>query len=159
MSENLSPSLVLGTVVETQTSIDGLKVRLQRLDRPAGTETDWLRIASPMAGAAAGFSFMPEEGDLAVAAFHGQQPIVLGFVYGGGTAMPTEDALERLIQSRDGNALVLIDGQKSGITLRDKHGNEIRMDKDGISITSVKDLSVTASGTTTIKGATVELNP
>lgn len=159
MTENLAPALVVGTVVEVQKSIDGLKARLQRLDRPKGTETDWIQIAAPMAGDAAGVSFMPEVGDLAVAAFHGRRPIVLGFLYGGGTAAPSEDPLERLIQSRDGNALVLIDGDKSGVTLRDKHGNEIRMDKDGISITTDKDLTLSASGTTTIKGATVELNP
>lgn len=159
MTESLAPSLVVGAVVEAQTSIDGLKVRLQRLDRPKGTETDWLQIASPMAGDAAGVSFMPETGDLAVAAFHGRRPIVLGFLYGGGMAAPSEDPLERMIQSRDGNALILIDGDKSGITLRDKHGNEIRMDKDGISITTDKDLTLTAAGTTTVKGATVELNP
>ncbi len=159
MTESLAPSLVLGRVVETQTSIDGLKVRLQRLDRPAGTETDWIRIVSPMAGDAAGFCFMPEEGDLAVAAFHGLQPMVLGFVYGGGSKPPADDPLQRTIQSRDGNALVLVDGDDSGITLRDKHGNEIRMDKNGIALTSAKDLTITASGTTTIKGTTVELNP
>ena len=159
MTEGLAPSLVLGTVVETQSSIDGLMVRLQRLDRPAGVETDWLRIAGPMAGDAAGVSFMPETGDVAVAAFHGRSPIVLGFVYGGGMAAPSTDPLERLIQSRDGNALVLIDGEKSGITLRDKHGNEIRMDENGIAITTGKDLTLSATGTTTITGATVELNP
>jgi uncharacterized protein involved in type VI secretion and phage assembly len=159
MTESLAPALVLGRVVETQSSVDGLKVRLQRLDRPAGTETDWLRIVSPMAGDAAGFCFMPEEGDLAVAAFHGRRPMVLGFVYGGGTRTPAENPQERTIQSRDGNALLLVDGDKSGITLRDKHGNEIRMDQDGIAITSKKDITITASGTATVKGTTVELNP
>lgn len=159
MTDNLAPALVLGRVVETQSSVDGLKVRLQRLDRPSGTETDWLSIVSPMAGDSAGFCFMPEQGDLAVAAFHGHRPMILGFLYGGGTQVPAQDPLERTIQSRDGNAVVLVDGDKSGITLRDKHGNEIRMDKDGIALTSKKDITVTATGTATIKGRTVELNP
>lgn len=159
MSESLAPALVLGRVVETQSSVDGLKVRLQRLDRPVGTETDWLRIVSPMAGDEAGFCFMPEVEDLAVVAFHGLQGMVLGFLYGGGTKVPTTDPHERTIRSRDGNSLILVDGDKSGITLRDKHGNEIRMDKDGIAITSGKDITITASGTATIKGTTVELNP
>ena len=57
------------------------------------------------------------------------------------------------------NALILVDGEKSGITLRDKHGNEIRMDSGGISITTGKELTISATGTTTITGATVELNP
>ncbi|MEV4351500.1 phage baseplate assembly protein V [Actinoplanes sp. NPDC049596] len=159
MTDSLAPSLVLGHVVEAQSTVDGLKVRLQRLDRPAGVETDWLRIVSPMAGDAAGFCFMPEEGDLAVAAFHGRQAMVLGFIYGGGVATPAGDPHERTIQSRDGNAMVLVDGDRSGIILRDKHGNEIRMDKDGITLKSAKDITVEAKGTATVKGTTVELNP
>lgn len=159
MSEDLSPALVLGAVVETQQETDGLKVRLQRLDHPAGVETDWMRVAGPMAGDGHGFCFMPETGDLAVVAFQGRRPIVLGFIYGGGDATPSTDPLERIIASKDGNAVVLIDGKKSGVTLRDKHGNEIRMDSAGISISTTKDLILEAAGTTTIKGATVELNP
>lgn len=159
MSENLSPSLVLGTVAEIQQETDGLQVRLQRLDHPAGVLTDWLRVASPMAGKNYGFCFVPETGDLAVAAFQGRRPIILGFIYGGGTPTPSSDPLERIISSVDGNALLLIDGEKSGITLRDKHGNQIVMDAAGISISTDKDLNISASGTTTIKGATVELNP
>lgn len=159
MSENLSPALVLGNVNEVQEDIDGLKVRLQRLDHPAGVITDWVRIATPMAGNKYGFCFAPEVGDLAVAAFQGERPIVLGFIYGGGAATPSTDPAQRIIGSVDGNAILFTDGQDSGVTLRDKHGNQIVMDADGISISTDKDLKITASGTTTIKGATVELNP
>lgn len=159
MSESLSPSLVLGTVVQARMGAAGPQVRLQRLDDPEGVETDWLLIASPMAGQAAGFSFVPEEGDLAVAAFQGHRPVVLGFVYGGGATPPSEEPLERIVQSREGNALVLIDGERSGIILRDKHGNEIRMDAEGISITTSKKLTISAEGTATVQGKTVELNP
>ncbi|NAZ14729.1 phage baseplate assembly protein V [Glutamicibacter soli] len=159
MSENLSPALVLGHVHEVQEDIDGLKVRLQRLDHPAGVVTDWVRIASPMAGNKYGFCFAPEVGDLAVAAFHGERPIVLGFIYGGGTTTPGTDPAQRIIASVDGHAIVFTDGQDSGLTLRDKHGNQIVMNADGISISTDKNLLLTASGTTTIKGATVELNP
>jgi len=159
MSDGLAPALVLGTVVETQTSVEGLMVRIQRLDRPGGMETDWMRIAGPMAGDKAGFCFMPEPEDLAVVAFCGTQPIVLGFLFGGGVETPSTDPKERTIQSRDGNALLLIDGDKGGITLRDKHNNEITMNADGISIKTDKDFTVEAKGKATIKGATVELNP
>jgi hypothetical protein len=54
---------------------------------------------------------------------------------------------------------VLIDGADSGITLRDKHKNEITMSKDGITITTSGDITIKANGTATIKGKTVELNP
>jgi len=157
--DSLATALVLGRVIEAQSSVDGLKARLQRLDRPVGIETDWIQIASPMAGPNAGFSFMPEVGDVAVVAFTGRRPVILGFIYAGGAATFDDDAQKRLIASRDGNALMLIDGDESGITLKDKHGNEITMNADGITIKTDKDLTLEAAGTTTVKGATVELNP
>ncbi len=157
--DSLATALVLGRVVEAQSSVDGLKARLQRLDRPVGIETDWIQIASPMAGPKAGFSFMPEPGDVAVVAFTGRRAIILGFIYAGGAETFEDGAEKRLIASRDGNALILTDGDESGITLKDKHGNEITMTADGISIKTGKDLTIEAAGTTTIKGAVVELNP
>jgi phage baseplate assembly protein gpV len=159
MSDDLAPSLVLGTVVETQSTIEGLMVRVQRMDQNTDIETDWILMSSPMAGEKAGFCFSPEPDDVAVIAFCGERPIVLGFIYPGGVETPSTDPQERMIQSRDGNALVLIDGDKSGITLRDKHKNEITMNADGITIKTDGKFTVEAGGTATIKGATVELNP
>ena len=98
--------LALGRVVEAQETIEGMKARLQRLDRPNGIETDLVQIASPMAGPNAGFSFMPEIDDIAVIAYVGKRPIVLGFVYGGGMAPFSDAANERVITSRDGNSLM-----------------------------------------------------
>jgi uncharacterized protein involved in type VI secretion and phage assembly len=161
MSDGLSPALVLGEVIEVQSDIEGHKVRLQRLDLPAGVETDWISVATPMAGDKAGFLWTPKAnaGDIAVVAFAGRRPIVLGFVFAGGQTPPTTKPEEHILQSRDENRLVLIDGDASGIQLKDKHGNEIRMDKDGITLKSAKKILVEASDTTTVKGATVELNP
>jgi uncharacterized protein involved in type VI secretion and phage assembly len=174
--DNLSPALVLGRVVEAEGTVEGLKARLQRLDRPAGIETDWLPIASPMAGPEAGFVFTPEVDDLAVLGFVGKKGIILGFIFGGTTTPPTDAPEERKIASRDGNALILIDGDDSGIThsdsngnevlmnadgikLTDANGNEIVMDAGGITMTTSGDFKIEAAGTTTIIGATVELNP
>lgn len=161
MTDSLSPSLVLGHVIEVETTLSSHKVRLQRLDMPRGVETDWLSVLSPMAGDNAGVVFTPDpkQGDLAVVAFAGQRPIVLGFLFGGDMALPTDKPEEMIIQSRDGNALVLIDGGDSGITLRDKHKNEITMNKDGITIASSGDITIKANGTATVQGKTVELNP
>jgi uncharacterized protein involved in type VI secretion and phage assembly len=161
MTDSLAPALVLGEVIEVQSDIDGHKVRLQRYDHPAGVETDWISIATPMAGDKAGFLWTPkaDTGDIAVVAFAGRRPIVLGFVYGGGQTPPTTKPEEHILQSRDENKLVLIDGDESGIHLKDKHGNEIKMDKDGITLKSSKKIMIEASDTTTVKGSTVELNP
>ena len=88
--DNLAPALVLGRVIEAESTVEGLKARLQRLDRPAGIETDWLSIASPMAGPEAGFVFTPEVDDLAVLGFVGKKGIILGFIYSGTTTPPTD---------------------------------------------------------------------
>jgi hypothetical protein len=161
MTDSLAPSLVLGHVVEVESTLSSHKVRLQRLDMPKGVETDWISVLSPMAGDRAGLVFTPdpEQGDLAVVAFAGQRPIVLGFLFGGGMTLPTDKPEEKIIQARDGSALLLIDGAEAGVTLRDKHNNEIIMNKDGITISTEGDLTIKADGTATIKGKTVELNP
>lgn len=161
MTEGLAPALVLGEVVEVQSSIDGHRVRLQRLDMPQGVETDWISVMTPMAGDNAGFLWTPsaDDGDIAVLAFAGQRPIILGFLYGGGMQMPVTKPEEHVLKSRDDNSITLIDGDNSGILLRDRHGNEIRMTSDGITLKSAGSITIEADGTTTVKGSTVELNP
>ena len=174
--DNLSPALVLGRVIEAESTVEGVRARLQRLDRPLGIETDWLPIISPMAGPEAGFVFTPEFGDLAVLGFVGRKGIILGFMFSGTTTPPTDAPEERKIASRDGNAVILIDGDDSGIThadsngnkvvmnadgitLKDAHGNEIVMNADGITLTTDGSFKIEATKTTTIIGSTVELNP
>lgn len=154
----LPTSLVLGQVTDVQITDRGLLARLQRLDRARGTETDWIAVATPMAGPEVGILFAPEVGDLAVAAFAAKDPVILGFITGGRSGAPTDDVHERTIASRDDNRIVLIDGDSSGITLRDSHGNEIVMNADGITITTSGNLTLEAGGTCAVKGATVELN-
>lgn len=156
---SIPTALVLGRVIETEIADTGLRARLVRLDRPSQIETDWIAIASPMVGPEAGLIFAPEVGDLAVLAFTAKKPIILGFLNGGRMTAPSDVLEERIIQSRDDNAIILIDGDDGGITLRDKNGNEIVMNQDGITIRSDGDINIEAGGTTTVKGATVELNP
>ncbi len=155
----LPTALALGRVVEVEVSEKGLRARLQRLDRPDGIVTDWIAVASLMAGPEVGTLFAPEIDDLAVLAFSAKRPVILGFITGGASGAPTDDLNERTIASRDKNMIVLIDGANSGITLKDSHANEIVMNADGISIKTNGTLTIEAAGTTTIKGATVELNP
>ena len=159
MTDGITPSIVLGKVVDIDDPEGRLRVRLQRLDQPDSMETSWADVVTPMASNAAGFYFVPELDDIAVMAFHGQRPMVIGYIFTPNGELPTSEPKERIIQSVDGNALILIDGDKSGITLRDKHKNEITMNADGITIKTDGKFTVEAGGTATIKGATVELNP
>jgi hypothetical protein len=156
--DDRTASLVLGRVTEVEISDKGLRAKLQRLDRAKGIETDWIAVAAPMAGPKVGTLFAPEVDDLAVAGFTAKRAIILGFITGGASGAVTEDAHERTIASRDKNMIVLIDGDKSGITLRDSHDNEIVMNKDGISIRTKGSLSIQADGKCAVKGSTVELN-
>ncbi|MEM6932150.1 MAG: phage baseplate assembly protein V [Pseudomonadota bacterium] len=151
-------SLVLGRVVEVQITDEGLRAKLQRLDRPEGIVTDWITVASPMVGPEVGVLFAPEIDDLAVVAYSAKRAIILGFITGGASGAATDDVNERIISSRDQNMIILIDGDQSGITLKDKHDNQIVMNQDGISIKTNGKLTLEAVQTTAIKGATVELN-
>ncbi|AXQ96273.1 phage baseplate assembly protein V (plasmid) [Cereibacter azotoformans] len=155
---DLPTALVLGRVVEVEISERGLCARVQRLDRPEGIVTDWVQVASPMAGPEVGALFAPEVDDLAVLAFASKSPVILGFLTAGEGGAATQELTERSLVSRDRNMVVLIDGDRSGITIRDRHENEILMTSDGITIRSKGDLTLEASGKTAIKGATVELN-
>jgi uncharacterized protein involved in type VI secretion and phage assembly len=159
MTDSLAPSIVLGKVIDTEDPEGRMRVRLQRLDQPDTMETSWAEVVTPMASNKAGFHFVPELDDIAVIAFHGQRPMVIGYIFTPNVELPTAEQSERIIQSVDGNAMILIDGDKSGITLRDKHNNEITMNADGITIKTDGKFTVEAGGTATIKGATVELNP
>lgn len=156
--DDVANSLVLGRVTDVEISDQGLRAKLQRLDRPAGIVTDWIVVASPMVGPEVGILFAPEPDDLAVVACSAKRPVILGFITGGASGAPTQDVNERTIASRDKNVIVLIDGDKSGITLRDSHENEIVMNKDGITIKTNGKLTLESSGTCAIKGSTVELN-
>jgi len=93
-----------------------------------------------------------------VVAYAAKRAVILGFITGGESGAPTDDVNERTISSRDKNMIVLIDGAKSGITLKDSHDNEIVMNKDGITIRTNGKRTLEAADTCAIKGATVELN-
>lgn len=155
---DLPTSLALGRVVEVEISDRGLRARLQRLDRPEGIVSDWIAVASPMAGPEVGLLFAPEIDDLAVLAFAANRPIILGFITAGEAGPATQELTERSIVSRDKNMVVLIDGDQGGITIRDSHDNQIVMDRDGITLKSNGEIRIEASGKTSIKGVTVELN-
>jgi uncharacterized protein involved in type VI secretion and phage assembly len=151
--------LYLGRVADNEDPDAKGRVKVQRLDRPDGTVTKWARVLMPFGGNATGFLMLPEVGDLAVLAYFGEEPMVLGFVYGGQDETASEKVGQRRIKSKDGHMLTFFDGEESGITIEDANGNLIEMKSDGITIKASGSLTLEASGTTTVKGATVELNP
>jgi uncharacterized protein involved in type VI secretion and phage assembly len=164
-------------------------------------ESDWARVAAPMAGKDRGAFFLPEvEDEVLVAFHHGDMrfPYVLGALWNGKDTPPADNGDGknnlRIIKSRSGHVVKLNDEDgKETIEIIDKsQKNSIVIDtsKNTITITTDKDITLSASkgtitldaqnvqikssadtkiqasgnlnaegsGTTTIKGATVNIN-
>jgi len=132
-------------------------------------ESDWVRVAAPMAGNDRGVFFLPEVGDEVVVGFvQGDMhvPIVLGGLWGGKDRPPAtnEDGKNnlRLVKSRSGHIIRLddTDGAEK-IEVIDKSGkNSVTIDTQSntITIKAATDLVLEAdNGKVSIKGASVEV--
>lgn len=119
-------------------------------------ESNWARVAAPMAGKKRGFFFLPEVEDEVLVAFdHGDvsSPFVLGALWNGKDAPPVtnDDGKNniRLIQSRSGHIVRLTDEDgKEKIEIIDKsEKNSIVFDtsKNTITVTSDQDIALSAS--------------
>jgi uncharacterized protein involved in type VI secretion and phage assembly len=125
-------------------------------------ESDWARMAVPMAGNDRGFFFLPEVDDEVLVAFeqgNSRFPYVLGVLWNGKDKPPlkNEDGKNnlRVIKSRSGHIIRLNDEEgNETIEIVDKSGkNQIVIDttKNAITLTSDKDITLSASkGTITL---------
>lgn len=157
--------VVAGIVSDNQDpkSLGRVKVKLPWLADDA--ETDWARVAAPMAGDDRGFFYLPEVGDEVLTAFeHGDVrfPYILGALWNGKDAPPGKGNDKRLIKSRSGMTITLddTDGAEQ-IAIADKNGdNRVVVDvaNKKISLVSSGDLDIKASsGTITISAKTVKI--
>ncbi|HWA72764.1 MAG TPA: phage baseplate assembly protein V [Polyangiaceae bacterium] len=127
-----------------------IKVRFPWLDD--GFETDWIRIASFMAGAGRGAYFMPEPDDEVLVAFeHGHQnvPYVIGFLHNGRDPIPGVAVGERIIRSVNGHSIRFLDstpenGDRGALVIEDGHGNRITLSNGKVTIKSVAVLQIDA---------------
>ncbi len=130
----------------------------------------WARFSSPYATAAAGSLFLPEKGDEVLVGFINHDPchpVVLGSLYGkkhqppfgfeqdnGIKSVTTREKLELKFDEKlktimlhtPGKNTVEINDEQKSIRLCDEHKNEIYMNKDGISLSSAKDILLKAQG-------------
>ena len=122
-------------------------------------ESDWARVATPMAGNDRGVYLLPEIDDEVLVAFeHGdaRSPYVLGGLWNGKDTPPAknDDGKNniRLIKSRSGHTIKLNDEEgKETIEITDKSTkNSIVIDtsKNSITITSDKDITLAAANGT-----------
>lgn len=99
-------------------------------------ESNWARIAAPMAGPERGFQFMPEVGDEVLVAFEQgelRMPYVLGYLWNGEDRPPRDDPKLRTVKTVSGHVLEFDDTEGSEkITLQTQGGHKLAMqDGDG----------------------------
>ncbi len=148
--------VVVGVVTNNQDP-DGMgrvKVKFPWLSEE--DESNWARVASPMAGKERGLYLLPEVEDEVLVAFeHGDVrfPYVVGSLWGGKDAPPAQNDdgknNVRVLKSRSGHVVRLTDDDgKEMIEIVDKSGkNSVVIDtaKNTITVTSDKDIVLKAA--------------
>jgi len=161
--------VVVGVVTNNQDP-DGLgRVKIKFPWLSDADESQWARIAAPMAGAERGVYFLPEVDDEVLAAFeHGdiRFPYVIGGLWNGKDAPPAknDDGKNnvRLIKSRSGHVIKLNDedGKETIEIIDSSEKNSIVIDtsKNMITITSEKDITLSATkGTIKLDAKKIEM--
>lgn len=132
-------------------------------------ESNWARMATPMAGNERGTYFLPEVEDEVLVAFeHGlvEYPFVIGALWNGNDKPPESNGdgenNTRMIKSRSGHIIRLLD--KDGeekieiIDKNEKNSIVISSSDDTITITADSDLTIQSSnGTLKLSGNGVEI--
>ena len=115
------------------------RVKLRYPWHHKANESDWVRIAVPMAGAGRGAVFLPEVGDEVLVAFEREDmryPYVLGSLWNGKDKPPEYNANGRndlrMLKTRKGHTLTFDDGSKGSVELKLNDGKHLRIDDDGI---------------------------
>ena len=128
MNKQDTNGIVIGIVssLEDELGLGRVKVTYPHL---GGSESNWARVASVMAGAQRGVFFRPEKGDeVLVAHEHGdpRRPYILGALWSQSDLPPADDGKKeqnnwRFIRSRSGHVVLLDDTPgKERIALIDK---------------------------------------
>lgn len=141
----------------------------------------WCRVSTLDAGKERGSFFRPEIGDEVVVGFINNDPrhgIVLGMCNSSDKPAPitaADDNHEKGFQTRSKMKMIFNDDKKSftletpggykfiitedekKIHLEDQHGNKITMNQDGITMESVKDVVIKATGDVRAEGVNVNI--
>jgi phage protein D/phage baseplate assembly protein gpV len=145
----IAHGLAVGIVTNNRDPEDQGRVKVRFPWLADDTETDWARVATPMAGAGRGFLFLPEVNDEVLVAFeHGDlnYPCVIGALWNGRDAPPlaSSEAVggdgavnKRVIKTRAGHTITLDDTSGAEkIQVVDKTGrNSIVIDSAGNKLT------------------------
>jgi uncharacterized protein involved in type VI secretion and phage assembly len=117
------------------------RVKLRYPWHHKANESDWVRIAVPMAGSGRGTVFLPEVGDEVLVAFEREDmrfPYVLGALWNGVDQPPESNANGRndlrMVTTRKGHTLCFDDGARGSVELKLNDGKRLRIDDDGITL-------------------------
>ncbi|MGZ6532628.1 MAG: type VI secretion system tip protein VgrG [Bacteroidia bacterium] len=148
----------------------------------AGTEGVWARLATLDAGNKRGTFFYPEVDDEVILGFMNddpREPVILGMLHSKNSSgkppiEPTQNNFVKgiytkgeiklvfddekksvTIETPGGNKVLITDKDEAKITISDSNQNKIEMTKDGINITSGKDLNLKATGDIKIEGVNI----
>ncbi|MBN8592386.1 MAG: phage tail protein [Anaerolineae bacterium] len=155
-SPNRIYGMVIGIVTNNKDPDGKGRVKLRFPWLADNVESNWARIASPMAGKERGFYFLPEVDDEVLVAFeHGQMefPYVLGVLWNGKDAPPEKNDdgknNRRVIKSRSGHIIRLDDKDgEEKIEILDKSGkNSVVID------TKAKTITISAEADIVLKSA------
>lgn len=161
--------VVVGVVTNNRDpeNMHRVKVRFPWLN--GDDESNWARVATPMAGDGRGLYFLPEVDDEVLLAFeHGcvEHPYVIGALWNGKDSAPEDNSdgenNNRSIKSRSGHLIRLCDrsGQES-IEIVDKTGNNkivIATSGNKISIEAQGDIDITSqTGKLTLSAVGIDI--
>ena len=137
-------------------------------------ESDWVRIATPMAGPERGFYWLPEVNDEVLVTFEFsdvRRPYIIGALWNGQDAPPEQignvvsggQVQQRIIKTRDGHLIILEDTPgEPAIRIIDKTGNNqmlIESNDNKITLQAAGDIVLEAKGKVMVKGqAGVEID-
>lgn len=144
----------------------------------SGSSNVLARWTQPYASSGAGQFFMPEIGDEVVLGFLNEDPrfpVILGSLYSSQKAtpyIPTEGNPKKAIVTKNQlkiefddenkvltittpseNKIIFSDKDES-LTIQDQNKNKIKMDSEGITFNTSRDVKLTAEGSVTISGGT-----
>lgn len=148
-----SPWTVVATgVVERVDDPDNQGRVTVKLPGYAQIETGWMRVLLPGGGKSKGFVMLPDEGDEVLVLLPEGNPsagIVLGGLFGT-TGAPDTGIVERRVKrmawrSPEGH-YVEIDDERKRVTMKHANGSTICLGDDRMSIDSVTDFDIKASG-------------
>jgi len=132
--EGAAPGIAVGVVSDNEDPEGMGRVKLTFPWRKAEDESNWARIAVPMAGGDRGTWFLPEIGDEVLVAFEGGElahPYVIGALWNGQDAPPESNDGNndvRSVTSRAGHALAFDDADDGGVTIETNAGHTITLD-------------------------------